>query len=375
MANTKRKSANGGWKILSLFLALVLVAGAVTGLVFWKKGNIEFHPVGQEEPAEGEQATDQGGAVITDGESNGLKLLSAKILSADYEANGISALAETAYALEATLSGDGAFDEYVTWTAAWEDGASSWASGKTVSDYVTVTPTEEGALTANVECLEAFGETVIITVTSRDNPEESATCRVDYAKKLTGVSLTLGRNPYTNFLKPETTTKELSGLVIDLNANVNAPSGYPTTVTVGGSSSVYTLDDDWTFTATMHEATAPLNGTINGKAHRSVMGFGEGEDIIGTAIDFDYDWLNAHSFHISETSVAGSGSAGYYLYNTAGQTMLSYCNALTDGYLCAITVTATGEYSSFEWTINVKCTWKYTTSVTGASLSEDQIVF
>ena len=372
-----KSNSNKFWTgFLAVLLALVLAGtAALIGVLSDGFKNWDKFKTDDEQMEQTDETADNGGMVVGESVGNGARIMSAKIATADYSEYGISPMAETAYALEATLSGDGAFDEYVIWTAAWENGASSWASGKTVSDYVTVTPTEEGALTANVECLEAFGETVIITVTSRDNPEVSATCRVDYAKKLTGVSLTLGRNPYTNFLKPETTTKELSGIVIDLNANVNAPSGYATTVTAGGSSSVYTLDDDWTFTATMHEALAPLNGTINGKAHRSVMNFGEGEDILGTAIDFDYDWLNAHSFHISEKSVAGSGSAGYYLYNTAGQTMLSYCNALTDGYLCAITVTATGEYSSFEWTINVKCTWKYTTSVTGASLSEDQIVF
>lgn len=369
-----KSNSNKFWTGFLAVLLVLVIAGtaALVGVLSDGFKNWDKFKTNEEQT---EETADNGGAIIGESVGSGVKVMSAKITSEDYAANGISPMAETAYQLTATITPDTAVDKTVDWSVAFVNPASAWATGKTVTDYVTVTPTSDGALTANVECLEAFGETVIITVTSRDNPEVSATCRVDYAKKLTGVSLTLGRNPYTNFLKPETTTKELSGLVIDLNANVNAPSGYATTVTVGGSSSVYTLDDDWTFTATMHEATAPLNGTINGKAHRSVMGFGEGEDILGTAIDFDYDWLNAHSFHISETSVAGSGSAGYYLYNTAGQTMLSYCNALTDGYLCAITVTATGEYSSFEWTINVKCTWKYTTSVTGASLSEDQIVF
>ena len=38
-----------GWKILSLFFALIIVAGVITGVVFWQKGNIVFNPVEQEQ--------------------------------------------------------------------------------------------------------------------------------------------------------------------------------------------------------------------------------------------------------------------------------------------------------------------------------------
>ena len=56
--------------------------------------------------------------------------------------------------------------------------SSSWASGKTVTDYVTVTPTSDGALTANVECKQAFGEQIKVTVTSRENTNVYASCTV-----------------------------------------------------------------------------------------------------------------------------------------------------------------------------------------------------
>lgn len=66
----------------------------------------------------------------------------------------------------------------------FDDPSSAWATGKTVTDYVTVTPTSDGALTANVECLQDFGEQIIVTVTSRDNAEATASCTVDYAKRI-----------------------------------------------------------------------------------------------------------------------------------------------------------------------------------------------
>ena len=55
------------------------------------------------------------------------------------------------------------------WTVDFVNADSEWASGKTVTDYVTVMPTVDGAKTATVTCLKAFGEQIKITVTAREN--------------------------------------------------------------------------------------------------------------------------------------------------------------------------------------------------------------
>lgn len=189
MANYNNYNSGLGWKILSLFLALIIVAGVITGVVFWQKGNIVFNPVEQEQPNDEE---DDGGAVINEGESNGIKLMSAKIAREDYAANGISEQAETAYQLTATITPENATNKAVDWTIAFVNAESEWATGKTVTDYVTVTPTADGALTANVECLQAFGEQVRVTVTSRDNTAVKANATVDYTEKLSSVKATFG---------------------------------------------------------------------------------------------------------------------------------------------------------------------------------------
>lgn len=187
---------NIGWKILSLFLALLLIAGAIVGVVFWQKGNIIFKPVEQTEqeqpagdeetPDDGKDETaDNGGAVIGEGESNGISLMSAKIATADYAANGISTMAETAYMLTATITPDNATYKAADWSVAFVNPESEWAMGKTVTDYVTVTSTADGALTANVECKQAFGEQIKVTVTSRENSNATANCMVDYIKRVT----------------------------------------------------------------------------------------------------------------------------------------------------------------------------------------------
>lgn len=125
-----------------------------------------------------------GGASIGMGNSNGIKLMNAVIAAADYDEYGVSPMAETAQLLTATINPTNATNKELTWSIAWKDASSAWASGKTVTDYVTVTPTSTGANTATVECLQAFGEQVIVTVTSEDNADATASCTVDYAERL-----------------------------------------------------------------------------------------------------------------------------------------------------------------------------------------------
>lgn len=88
----------------------------------------------------------------------------------------------------------------IDWSVAWKNATSTWASGKTVTDYVTVTPTADGALTAKVKKVKVFGEQIIVTAASRIRSEIKATATVDCLKRSPTVSssdLTLG-NAFTN---------------------------------------------------------------------------------------------------------------------------------------------------------------------------------
>lgn len=117
----------------------------------------------------------------------GLAVSIHRIPRAAFEAYGIMSIAESAQQITATVQPSDATDQTVDWSIAWTNAASDWATGKTATDYVTVTPTQDGALTANVQCLQPFAEQMIITCTSRDDTSKSATCTVDYKKKVTAV--------------------------------------------------------------------------------------------------------------------------------------------------------------------------------------------
>ena len=98
-----------------------------------------------------------------------------------------------AVTVKATVKPDNATYKEVDWAIAWdqeeidkqEDIWNSWWQGdEQITDYVTVTPTTDGSTTATVKCLKPFGVPAIITVTSRNNPNAKATCRVDFVKRI-----------------------------------------------------------------------------------------------------------------------------------------------------------------------------------------------
>jgi hypothetical protein len=82
--------------------------------------------------------------------------------------------------LTAVITPDSARDKYVSWSVAWATPNSDFASGKTVTEYVTVTPESDGSLKSTVTCLKAFGSDKInVVVTTRDGGF-TATCIVSF---------------------------------------------------------------------------------------------------------------------------------------------------------------------------------------------------
>ena len=91
----------------------------------------------------------------------------------------------------ATITPSNAANKLVDWTVAFKTPSATWASGKTVTDYVTVTPTTDGSLSAKITCKQAFGEKILVTVTSRDNTSAKATCTLDYKQQFLGYGISV----------------------------------------------------------------------------------------------------------------------------------------------------------------------------------------
>lgn len=163
--------------IIAFALIFVLLAGLIgTWVVLF------------EDDAPEEESPAQTKTVVTDGEGNPME--SGKVYAMPANMVFATTAAEPSDAkdgitLKATIDPDTAANQNVDWSVSFVNPSSSWASGKTVTDYVTVTPTSDGALTATVQCLKAFGEQIKITVTSRANEYATAECTVDYARRIT----------------------------------------------------------------------------------------------------------------------------------------------------------------------------------------------
>ena len=360
-----RNNSSKFWTGFLAVLLVLVIAGAAAlvgvlsdGFKNWDK----FKP--------DEEQTQEGGAVITEGESNGIKLMSAKISPENYDEYGISPMAETAYQLTATIMPENATNKAVDWTIAWAGyghgsdpnagggiiapelravtaSSESWVDGKTVTDYVTVTPTSDGALTANVECLQAFGAQVKITVTSRDNTSVKATATVDYTEKLSSVKATFGSTVLTDGM-----TKSF-----DLNASGQAAEAWKFDYTT----SAHTIADEYTTTVKISFA----DGVSAVESAVGVEFTWAGETITSGMPSFDKTFFD--KVFVTESGAVSSNPTQYN----------KLVSALSAGVtLFEVEVSTTGEYGNKTdtYTINVASDG-LNIRVEGIELGDTSIIF
>ena len=337
-----RNNSSKVWTGILAVLLVLVIAGAAAlvgvlsdGFKNWDK----FKPE--------EEQTEEGGAVITEGESHGMKLMSTRIAPEDYDEYGISPMAETAYLLTATITPDNATNKAVDWTIAFVNAESEWATDKTVTDYVTVTPTSDGALTANVECLQAFGEQVRVTVTSRDNTSVKANATVDYTEKLSSVKATFGSTVLSN------------GMTKSFNLSA---SGQPAEVwKFDYTTSAHTIADEYTTTVKISFA----DGVSAVESAVGVEFTWAGETITSGMPSFDKTFFD--KVFVTESGAVSSNPTQYN----------KLVSALSAGVtLFEVEVSTTGEYGSKTDTYEVKVTSDgLNIRVEGIELGDTSIIF
>lgn len=181
-----KKQKNIGVKALCsvliiLLIATISIAIPSKGFTDWSK--FKKNPQVEQPDKPGDDQKPSGDDVVIEQiEASGI-LLSAAIASADE--SGVT------QRFTATITPSDATNQQVNWSVAFKNAGSEWANGKNISDYVTVTPTSDGSLYADVTCKAAFGEQIILTVTSRDNAEAKAIATVDYRKKVIACEIKL----------------------------------------------------------------------------------------------------------------------------------------------------------------------------------------
>ena len=296
-----------------------------------------------------------GGATIGESMGRGLSILSAKIAPQAYEANGVSPLTETAYTLTATVTPSHAMNKEVDWSVAFVDPETAWAKGKTVTDYVTVTPESDGALTATVECLQAFAAEIKVTVTSREDPSITAECVCDYAQRCTPLFSASGITipGYENDYDLAAFNEGLQGLTMRLYPDWTETGKRK--ISFSNMMVTYTLPD--TFTA---EYTLKITDQLKGFLTIHSI-FGEEE------IDVTED------FTPNRALFDKMFGADVYEDPAKMNNLITDLNACKGDF--TIECTITGTYSQEHYSIPIDINTSSITEISGLSLNESQHVF
>lgn len=167
---------------IALVLILAILAGVVAAVVTETNPKEWFEEIADDGEKIEEVVTDGSGAVVGEITNNGIALAAGEaVIASD------GTLTQT---LTATIYPSTTSDKNVDWSVAFKNPSSSWASGQTVTDYVTVTP-EASTTIATVTCKAAFGEQIIVTAIARSNENVTATCTFDYVKRVSSISCNL----------------------------------------------------------------------------------------------------------------------------------------------------------------------------------------
>ena len=184
-----------------VILALIAAAFVLGSLQLFGKGKTKPSNWGDQTPT----AEAEGGLEIEAPENDDAKIQTTvniipRKLYAQY---GIMPIAETAMQVTATIgtgSDAAAEDGKLDWQLVWKDPQSEWATGKTVSEYVTIQVNED-TLTATLSCLQAFGEQLQLTAQIKTNAAvKSAPRTVNYVQRF--VSLDKKVTLYSRAVNP-----------------------------------------------------------------------------------------------------------------------------------------------------------------------------
>lgn len=352
-----RNNSSKFWTGFLAVLLVLVIAGtaALVGVLSDGFKNWDKFKPDEEQTEQQEETADNGGAIIGEGESNGIALMSAEIPVEEFAANDVSPMAESAYTLTATITPDDASDKTVDWSVAFVNASSEWATGKTVTDYVTVTPTNDGALTANVECLQAFGEQIKVVCSARDESGVSGTCTVDYAKRVVGATLDISYTSGKSTLSSDTDDFIVpAGTDFVTCSTSSSPAPYHLTYGVG------TVDDSFTV-------------SIYGQAPSGISMVGS---VAGFSVKADARTSSIH--YVGKTAFS---EGGYYECSDLNFTMSKireyFSKAEADAFpVLELVIEVSGDYSdyTFSWDIGSPLS-DFTTVATGLDLDKDSVIF
>lgn len=109
--------------------------------------------------------------------------------------------------LTATVTPANVEDVALDWSIAFADADSEWANGKNVTDYVTLTPSED-TLSANISLVAPFGAQIVVRATLRSDADLYAECTVDYLKRVEKIDIGFFNSSSHVYFGSDTTDRE-----------------------------------------------------------------------------------------------------------------------------------------------------------------------
>lgn len=183
---------------IAAILIIVILAGAAFGVIAYASDWFKL-PVDRwgdrlgidSNETPGDDDDDNNPPITGDGEvmdPDGVNVMPASMI---FSTNALESEIGNSVQITATFIPEGVDTELYTcyWSAEWANSGSEWANGKQVKDYVTVTADIESNNIATVECLQPFGEQVLIKVVVRGT-DITKNCTVDYEKRDVGIQTT-----------------------------------------------------------------------------------------------------------------------------------------------------------------------------------------
>lgn len=317
MANNNKKNQPSGGMMpwLTALIVFLMIACVGVGLIGYYSAGFsdwsKFEQPAEEQPTPDEQPDpddetplpDDGDGVIVD--EDGTQLEPGKVYPMSNMLFATTAAEQDEQiTIEATFTPAGVTNQKVDWSVSFVNPSSSWANGKTATDYVTVTATADGATTAKVACKDAFGEQIKITVTSREDSSVTNSVTVDFAKRVVSAEIKL-------------TKGGSAASVIDFSS-----AGIDYALSVVPTYGVGTVEDEFDMTMTWKGTDALLNAikgsgsytaaTLSDTTFKTNYAFFDklyGFDKVGTsALKNDLtDALKAFSGNVIEVSVSYVG--------------------------------------------------------------------
>ena len=317
-------------RLSAVLFAVLLIAALVLSVL--TKGFTDWR-FGKELPAVNDLNNN---VVVTPQEGNGGIRLMAEFQPEITESGDATDYEGETLTITATVSPDNSADNTgLDWSMAFKDPSSAWATGKTLTDYMTLTPSgtdAAGSKKVSVKCLKPFGEQVVITATSQDNPEVTASCTADFAQRIESATLKFGDLNVN--LGGDTNVKW------ELNPNGTGVGG-ATSVT-SSKSDVYTLAEDFTYTVTLTSNNGFFQ--LDGKT----ITFTDPGDVTSGGITFDYAQFDTlHMMIIDRID-------DFCFYEASVSELIPYFSEITDGYLFDVTLTFTGEHTEQVFTSVIK---------------------